>query len=159
MRFYLIDRVNEVCPEKYIEAVKCISMSEDVFNEHFPGYPLFPGSLVLEGLAQMSGLFLEFCLKRRGMKSKRAALTLVNRMKYREAVRPGDRLIYRGTVKVFYPDDGYAVMKVEARCDEKLYAEGELMFGFLDLMSDEMEQATESLMKMAFTNAKIVENR
>ncbi|MFP4469031.1 MAG: 3-hydroxyacyl-ACP dehydratase FabZ family protein, partial [Bacteroidales bacterium] len=92
MRFYLIDRINEVCPEQYIEAVKCVSMSEDVFNEHFPGFPVFPGSLILEGMAQMGGLFFEYCLSRRGLKEKRAALTIVNRMKYREMVRPGDRL-------------------------------------------------------------------
>ncbi len=157
VRFYMIDRINEICPEQYIEAVKCVSMSEDVFNEHFPGFPVFPGSLILEGMAQMGGLFIEFCLRRRGLKEKRAALTMVNRMKYREMVRPGDRLDYRGTVKVFYPDDGYAVLMVEAKCGEKLCAEGELMFGFLDVMDEKMKHANDALMELAFTNVKIVE--
>ncbi|MFP4468374.1 MAG: hypothetical protein ACLFN2_05360, partial [Bacteroidales bacterium] len=67
------------------------------------------------------------------------------------------RLDYRGTVKVFYPDDGYAVLKVEAKCEEKLCAEGELMFGFLDVMDEPMKRANDALMELAFTNAKIVE--
>ena len=102
MRFYLIDRITEIAPKKYVEGVKLVSMSDDVFNEHFPGYPVFPGSLILEGLAQMSGLFFEYCLRQEGVTDKRAVLTLVNRMKYRHLVIPGDCLHYRADVKAFY---------------------------------------------------------
>lgn len=66
MRFYLIDRITEVAPAKYVEGLKLVSMSDDVFDEHFPGYPVFPGSLILEGLAQMSGLFLNTASSKRG---------------------------------------------------------------------------------------------
>jgi 3-hydroxyacyl-[acyl-carrier-protein] dehydratase len=153
----MIDRLRELAPERYVEATKCISMSEDVFNEHFPGLPVFPGSLILEGLAQMSGLFFEYCLKQRGLTQKRAALTMVKRMKYREMVFPGDRLDYRGEVQVFYPEDGYAVMKVRAKRDGLLIAEGELMFGFLDVMDERMKHASDALMELAFKGVNIVE--
>jgi len=155
MRFYLVDRIKEVCPEKYVEGIECITMSDDVFNEHFPGYPIFPGSLILEGLAQMTGLFFEFCIRQKGLPQKRAALTLINRMKYRRMIIPGDYLIYRAEVKMFYPDE-YAVATVKATCEGELCAEGELFFGFLDIMDEDMKQMSNRLMDLAFKNAKIV---
>lgn len=159
MRFYLIDRITEVAPAKYVEGLKLISMSDDVFDEHFPGYPVFPGSLILEGLAQMSGLFFEYCLKQEGVTGKRAVLTLVNRMKYRRLVIPGDCLHYRADVKVFYPD-AYATVTVKATCEGKRYAEGELFFSFLnDIMDEEMQKTTDRLMTLAFRNARVISEK
>jgi len=155
MRFYMIDRIKEAAPGKYVEGVKNITMSDDVFNEHFPGFPIFPGSLILEGLAQLSGLFFEYCIKEQGLPQKRAALTMVNRMKYRRLVIPGDQLLYRADVKMFYPDE-YAVVTVKAMCEGELCAEGELFFTFLDIMDNEMKQSGNKLMEMAFKRAKIV---
>ena len=74
MRFYLVDKVTEMCPGKYVEGYKCVSLSDDIFNEHFPGYPIFPGTLIIEGMAQLSGLFLEWCRTRAGYPPRRAAL-------------------------------------------------------------------------------------
>ncbi len=156
MRFYMIDRIREVAPGKYVEGIKNITMSDDVFNEHFPGYPIFPGSLILEGLAQLSGLFFEYCIKEQGLPQKRAALSMVNRMKYRRLVIPGDQLVYRADVKMFYPDE-YAVVTVKAVCDGELCAEGELFFTFLDIMDEEMKQTGNRLMEMAFKQVKIVD--
>ena len=155
MRFYLVDRIQEICLGKYVEGLKCISMSDDIFNEHFPGYPIFPGSLILEGLAQMSGLFFEYCLHKQGITGKRAALTMINRMKYRKVVIPGDRLNYRADVKMFYPEE-YATVVVTATCEGKRCAEGELFFSFLDIMDEEMKMTNERLMSLAFRNARII---
>ncbi|MDD4191545.1 MAG: beta-hydroxyacyl-ACP dehydratase [Mangrovibacterium sp.] len=155
MRFYLVDRIKEACPGKYVEGLKCISMSDDIFNEHFPGFPVFPGSLILEGLAQMSGLFFEYCLQQQGITGKRAVLTLVNRMKYRKIVIPGDCLNYRADVTVFYPNE-YATVSVLATCEGKKCAEGELFFSFLDVMDEEMKKTNDRLMALAFRNARII---
>lgn len=156
MRFYLIDRITEVAPKKYVEGLKLVSMSDDVFNEHFPGYPVFPGSLILEGLAQMSGLFFEYCLRQEGVTDKRAVLTLINRMKYRRLVIPGDSLFYRADVKAYYPDT-YATVSVKVTCEGKRYAEGELFFSFLTgIMDEEMQKTTDRLMALAFRNARVI---
>jgi 3-hydroxyacyl-[acyl-carrier-protein] dehydratase len=155
MRFYLVDRIEEACLGKYVEGLKCVSMSDDIFNEHFPGYPVFPGSLILEGLAQMSGLFFEYCLQKQGITNKRAALTMINRMKYRKIVIPGDCLRYRADVKMFYPEE-YATVAVTATCEGKRCAEGELFFSFLDIMDDEMKKTNDRLMSLAFRNARII---
>lgn len=157
MRFYMVDRITEICPEKYIEGTKLVSMSEDVFNEHFPGYPVFPGSLIMEGLAQISGLLFEYTIREKKLLPKRAALTMVNRMKYKQMVIPGDCICLRADVKVFYPNE-YAVATVTAKVNGKICAVGELMFCFLDIMDDDMKKVTDKLMKLAFMHAKTVPN-
>lgn len=156
MRFYMVDRVQEICFGKYVEAVKCISMTDDVFNEHFPGYPIFPGSLILEGLAQLSGLFFEKSLADAGHTWKRAVLVMVNRFKIREMAFPGDRLVYRAESKSFYPEE-YSVAKVTAFKEGKICAEGELVFGFIDIMDDDMKNITRDFFAFGMKDARIVE--
>ena len=91
MRFYQVDKVTELCPGKYVEGVKCVSLDNDIFDEHFPGHPIFPGTLILEGLAQLSGMFLEWCRKDMGFAPRRAALSIVQKLKFRDMVTPGER--------------------------------------------------------------------
>src|SRR3990172_4285121 len=122
MRFHMIDRIETICHEKYITAVKCISLSDDVFNEHFPGYPIFPGSLILEGLAQLGGSFFEITMKGQKIPVKRAVLSIVREFKLRKPAGPGDRLLYRADI-VSIQDD-YGVVKVSASLEGDICAEG-----------------------------------
>lgn len=151
MRFYLVDRVDKIAAGQYIEGVKCISMSEDVFEHHFPENPIFPGSLIIEGLAQLSGFLLEYTLLEQGERHTRPAISMVNRMKFRKMVIPGDRLTYRGEIKVFHPNE-YAAVKVTAEQEGQLYAEGELLFIFIDILDEEMAELSKKFM------AKVLEN-
>lgn len=154
MRFHLLDRIETVCYGKFITAVKCISLSDDVFNEHFPGYPLFPGSLILEGLAQLGGSFLEMTMKERGLPVKRAVLTIVRNLKLRKPAGPGDRLIYRAEIASM--QDEYGVAKVTAVLDEEPCAEGELMFHFVDLPNETIQRSREELYAIVTRNLKVV---
>ena len=79
MRFYQVDKVTELCPGKYVEGVKCVSLDNDVFDQHFPGCPIYPGTLLIEGMAQLSGMFLEWSRQEMGCKPRRAVLTLVEK--------------------------------------------------------------------------------
>jgi 3-hydroxyacyl-[acyl-carrier-protein] dehydratase len=54
--FLLVDRVTEIVPGERIVAYKNISINEEVFNGHFPGAPIFPGVMMVEAMAQVSGL-------------------------------------------------------------------------------------------------------
>ena len=154
MRFYLVDKVTKLCLGKYAEGVKCVSLSDDIFNEHFPGCPIFPGTLIIEGMAQMSGAFFEWCRKEMGCPDRRAVLSLVERFKFRGIVAPGDRLVYRADVKCFYPDE-YGTVKVKAIKDGKTCAEGELVFTFLDIVNDKMKEASDEIVNFASQNAVI----
>lgn len=154
MRFHLLDRIETVCYGKYITAVKCISLSDDVFNDHFPGYPLFPGSLILEGLAQLGGSFFEMTMNERGLPVKRAVLTIVRNLKLRKPAGPGDRLSYRAEIASM--QDEYGVVKVSAVLDNEPCAEGELMFHFVDLPNEAIQRSRKELYAIVTKNMKVV---
>jgi 3-hydroxyacyl-[acyl-carrier-protein] dehydratase len=155
MRFHMIDRIDTICHGKYITAVKCISLSDDVFNEHFPGYPIFPGSLVLEGLAQLGGSFFEITMKERGLPLKRAVLTIVRQFKLRKPAGPGDRLVYRAEILSMQGD--YGVANVSASLDGETCAEGELMFHFVTVPNEKIEESREELYGIVTKNTKVVD--
>ena len=95
MRFFLIDRITRWEIGVIAEAIKSVALSEDFFDDHFPRRPVMPGVLILEGMAQLSGLLLEASLQQQYAKSAKAVLTVLERTKFRALVKPGDTLIYR----------------------------------------------------------------
>jgi len=137
MRFFLIDRITAWEPGQRAAAVKNIALSEDFFDDHFPLRPIMPGVLILEGLAQLSGLVLEEAAKRRFGRNVKALLTIVERVKFRSQARPGDRLDYSAeTVSV-----NEAGGKAEARAsrDGAPVAEGSLVFAFQEYTNPLLE--------------------
>lgn len=156
MRFHMIDRIETIRHGKYITAVKCISLADDVFNEHFPGYPLFPGSLILEGLAQLAGSFFEITMQERGMPVKRAVLTIVRQLKLRRPAVPGDRLGYRA--EILSMQDEYGAASVLATLEGEVCAEGELMFHFVDVPNERIRQSREELYGIVTKNMKVMDD-
>lgn len=155
MRFHLVDRADEICYDKYITGCKCISLADDVFNEHFPGYPIFPGSLIQEGLAQLAGSFFEIMMNRKGWPVKHSVLTIVNKMKFRKPAGPGDKLIYRAEIQVMRED--YGVADVTAELDNELIAEGKLTFSFLELNNEIVYKSRKEIYDICMRNTKVVE--
>ncbi|MDR1702732.1 MAG: 3-hydroxyacyl-[acyl-carrier-protein] dehydratase FabZ [Sporomusaceae bacterium] len=154
MRFHLVDRIDEICYGKYITAVKCVSLSDDVFNEHFPGYPVFPGSLIIESLAQLGGAFFELMMKNAGVPVKPAVLSIVNKIKFRRPVVPGDRLVLKAEMLSYREDFG--VVEVTAAVDGEECAAGELTFSFLELDNAKLRETRLDLYKICTAKTKIV---
>lgn len=152
MRFHLIDRIEEIAYNEHITAVKCVSLSDDVFDEHFPGRPVFPGSLIVEGLAQLGGAFFELIMKREGRPVRECVLSIVNRMKFRRPVYPGDRIAMRADV-VSYRDD-YGVVSVSGAVDGEVCAEGELTFTFLDIADEALQRSRLELYRICMKNTR-----
>jgi len=88
MRYLMVDRVIQVRAGKSITAVKCATVSEDIYADHFYGNPVMPGALQIESLAQAGTILLELSS---GL-TRKAVLVLVNNVKFRELVRPGDQM-------------------------------------------------------------------
>jgi 3-hydroxymyristoyl/3-hydroxydecanoyl-(acyl carrier protein) dehydratase len=128
MRYVLLDRITELAPPEVARGVKCVSLSDDIFVDHFPGHPVMPAALMIEGLAQLAGVLLEQTMRLRGRLELHALLTMVDRAKFRQLVRPGDRLRYEARPITVTEDGGRA--KVTARGDAGLVAEAELTFAF-----------------------------
>ena len=85
----VIDRVEELEREKRIKAVKWVTADELYLSGHFPGEPIMPGVLTLEGLIQSALIFLEESFTRRNI---HISLEKVERLRFKRAVLPGDRL-------------------------------------------------------------------
>lgn len=90
--FLLVDRIVELEEGKYIKGYKNISINEEVFSGHFPEVPIFPGVMIVEALAQVSGV-LGF--KTLGRKPEDGYLYLfggIDNVRFKRQVVPGDRL-------------------------------------------------------------------
>lgn len=93
--FLLVDRVLELVPGEHIVALKNVSMNEPFFTGHFPHYPVMPGVLIIEALAQAAGI-LSF--KSTGGKPKEGSLYLfvgIDNARFKAKVVPGDQLTLR----------------------------------------------------------------
>jgi 3-hydroxyacyl-[acyl-carrier-protein] dehydratase len=144
MRFHLIDRIEQIAYGKYIEAVKCVTLADDVFNEHFPGFPVYPGSLILEGLAQLGGAYFEMMMKQKGLPVKRAVLVLVQQLKFKRPAMPGDKLRYRA--EMISMQEGFGAVKVRARLESgEICSEGELLFSFLDVQNEALNKSRDDI--------------
>ena len=153
MRFYLVDRIEEICYGDYATGVKSISLADNIFNEHFPGIPVFPGSLILEGAAQLSGSFIELTRQHEGLPHRRSVLAIVNRFKFRRPAYPGDRLLY--TVKLKAMREDFAVVSVKAHIEQKLCAEGEIAFSLVGVQEERLHEARTELYRIWMREAKV----
>jgi 3-hydroxyacyl-[acyl-carrier-protein] dehydratase len=88
--FLLIDRVTEIERKKRIVAIKNVTINEPFFQGHFPNYPIMPGVLVIESMAQAGGALLLTEVPDRD--SKLMVFTGIERAKFRRPVVPGDQL-------------------------------------------------------------------
>ena len=93
--FLLVDRVVEWEPGKRIVAIKNVTINEPFFSGHFPGYPVMPGVLIVEALAQAGGII---ALKELGGGKRIAYFGGIDNCKFRRPVVPGDQLRLEATV-------------------------------------------------------------
>lgn len=124
--FLLVDRITEMDEGKSIVGYKNVSISEPVFEGHFPGHPIYPGVMILEGMAQAGGIL---ALKSSGLtdeeiKNKVIYFMSIDGAKFRKPVKPGDKLEYR--IDVLKLRKTLIVLGGKAYIDGELAAEAEL---------------------------------
>src|ERR1700731_586634 len=94
--FLLIDRVIEMVPRQRLVAIKNITINEPQFQGHFPDYPIMPGVLMVEAIAQAGGALLLSEIPDRD--SKLMLFTSIENARFRRPVTPGDQLRIEVTV-------------------------------------------------------------
>ena len=114
--FLLIDRIVEFEPQKRLVAIKNVTINEPFFQGHFPGYPIMPGVLVIEAMAQAGGIIMMAEMPDR--EKKLVVFTGIERAKFRRPVTPGDQLRIEVDVLSFRPRAG--------RIQGHAYVEGKL---------------------------------
>ena len=118
----LVDRVLEMEPGKRIVAVKNVTINEPVFLGHFPGRPVMPGVLLIEGMAQAGGLLLLHDIPDR--QNKLLLFASIEEAKFRRPVVPGDQVRYE--IEVLRLRSTYCKLAGKALVDGQLAAEAVL---------------------------------
>jgi beta-hydroxyacyl-ACP dehydratase FabZ len=121
--FLLIDRIVEMEPGKRIVGIKNVTMNEPFFVGHFPNFPVMPGVLIIEAMAQTGGVL---ALQNHTVDSNKLVLfAAIEDAKFRRPVRPGDQL--RLELEVLQRHTTFARMKGKALVDGKLVAQAILI--------------------------------
>jgi 3-hydroxyacyl-[acyl-carrier-protein] dehydratase len=126
MRWYWVDRFLEFERGRHAVAVKNVSLVEEELDDYFPGFPVMPFSLMIEGMAQTAGLLIA----EKGGFEHRVVLAKLNKAVAHFHAVAGDTLRYTATVLDIQKDG--AIAKVTCHVGDKLQGEVEMMFAFLD---------------------------
>lgn len=124
----LVDRVLEMEPRKRIVAIKNVTINEPVFTGHFPGRPVFPGVLLIEGMAQAGGLLLLQEIPDR--EGKLLYFASIENARFRRPVVPGDQVRYE--IEVIKLRKTYCKLTAKALVDGEVAAEAVLSSVMVD---------------------------
>lgn len=123
--FLLVDRVLACEPGKSLTAIKNVSVNEPCFTGHFPERPIFPGVLIMEALAQATGIL---AFRTTGNKPDGSSLYFfagIDNCRFKQPVVPGDQLLLE--VELVKTKRGIWKFKGEAKVDGKVVASADLM--------------------------------
>lgn len=121
--FLLVDKIIELEEGKRAVGIKNVTINEPFFQGHFPDYPVMPGVLIVEALAQVGAVAM---LIKEDNKGKLAFFTGIDNFRFKGQVKPGDTL--KLVVEVVRVKGPMGKGKATAYVDEAIVAEGEIMF-------------------------------
>lgn len=125
--FILVDRILDFEPGKSIKALKNVTINEPFFQGHFPGEPVMPGVLILEGIAQ-AGIILACQSQPEMLSGKLAYFAGIDKARFRRMVVPGDQLVFQ--LEMIKQKARLIKMSGKAYVEDSLAAEAELLATF-----------------------------
>lgn len=125
MRFLLVDKIYELEPGKRIKASKTLPAGEELFRDHFPGFPIVPGVL----LTEMMGQAAQKCLDAEGVRPGLAVLGKIHSASFKSYVRPDEEAVIHAEIS--QKRDSYAVAKCFIQVNGKNVCSAELFFVFV----------------------------
>jgi 3-hydroxyacyl-[acyl-carrier-protein] dehydratase len=126
MRWFWIDRYVEFEAGVRATAIKAVTLAEEHLHDHFPGAPMMPNSLVLEGLAQTGGLLVS----QQHDFTRNVVLAKVSRAKFHLPALPGDTLTYQAKIENLKREG--ASVTLTSHIGDRLQAEVEVFFAYVD---------------------------
>lgn len=126
--FLLVDRITSLIPGASVVGIKNVTVNEPFFQGHFPERPIFPGVLILEGMAQTGGCMAFYSVPE--MIGERLVYFVgIDKARFRKPVVPGDQIEYR--LELLKYKRMMMVMKAQAYVDDQLVTEAQLMASFV----------------------------
>lgn len=125
--FVMVDRILSMEVGEEVTGLKNVTINEPFFQGHFPGKPVMPGVLILEGLAQV-GCVMAFYANPEAVGKKLMFFAGIDKARFRKPVVPGDQLIYK--LRMMKQKRNIIQMEAKAYVDDNLVAEAELMASF-----------------------------
>ncbi|MGE7840957.1 3-hydroxyacyl-ACP dehydratase FabZ [Lysinibacillus sp. NPDC093712] len=125
--FLLVDKILELEEGKRAVGIKNVTVNEEFFNGHFPHYPVMPGVLIVEALAQVSAVVM---LTKEGNQGRLGLLAGIDNCRFKRQVKPGDQL--RLEVEITRLKGPIGKGKGIATVDGELACEAEILFAFGD---------------------------
>jgi len=125
--FVMVDRILDYEESKYITGIKNVTINEPFFAGHFPGEPVMPGVMILEGMAQM-GALLAYKSMADIIADKLVYFAGIDKVRFRKMVRPGDQIVFR--IECIRMKPKLSKMTGKAYVDDQIAAEAELMATF-----------------------------
>jgi 3-hydroxyacyl-[acyl-carrier-protein] dehydratase len=130
--FLLVDRILEVEEGKHAVGIKNVTTNEEFFNGHFPDYPVMPGVLIVEALAQVGAVAM---LKKEENRGRLAFFTGIDNCRFKKQVKPGDQL--RLEVEIIRSRGALGKGKATATVDGEIVCEAEIMFALGEKKAEE----------------------
>lgn len=122
--FLLLDRVTDLVAGEQISGFKNVTVNEDFFNGHFPGEPIMPGVLIIEAMAQLSGVLAFETKNQRPADGTLYFLAGTDRARFKRPVVPGDRLDMHSEIRA--DKRGVIKFNCEAKVDGQLACSAEI---------------------------------
>jgi 3-hydroxyacyl-[acyl-carrier-protein] dehydratase len=127
-RWLLVDGIDALEPGTLARGHKTFTSEERFFEDHFPGFPVVPGVLILEALAQLSGKLIGYTVRRERGDWPFPILSMMNGVKFRRFVRPGERVALETRIQALR--DEMCDARVQALVDGRAVAQADQIFVF-----------------------------
>jgi 3-hydroxyacyl-[acyl-carrier-protein] dehydratase len=148
MRYYLIDKIIHYINEKEVHGIKAVTLTDPILHDHFPDYPIFPGALILEGVAQTAGFLLETSFNKTDDYIRRAVFVQADKYKISMPTGPGELLRYEIKLISTLDDAGRVSFEVKSHLNNEIRAKGNITFKMMDINSENISKQRVDLYKI-----------
>lgn len=146
MRYFLLDRITDIVPGESARGIKNVTLTDEVLHDHFPDFPILPGALVVEAMAQLAGFLLEVTVNAEDKPLVRALLVQIQSAKFSRPAEPGDQIELVARAGAIM--DAAAQADVEAFVGGQRIARAQLTFMLKEIDSERVHEQRRYLYRL-----------